>query len=290
VLDLYKSVGNALNGLESALRIAISNADNFNTPGYKYSYATFTTVYNNVLSSGNVVDSNKYTNPMSVGSSMMLGSTSTDYRQGNIGFGTNMDVAISGEGMFLLSESPQAYGSSSPKVYTRSGRFQVDSANKYLTDTFGRKVYGYKLDASGAVAGDTLVPIETNGSTDIGFTSGGILVSNYQAAKDAATNGGTSTATPMYQLALTTFQNKQGLTVVDGGAYQPSVAAGEPLTPSVSGTKNYGTVLAESLESSNINVSKVALDMAVLNRGFSAIQGVIDDINKVINGVISKLQ
>jgi len=33
VFDLYINSKNALLGLESALRIAISNANNFNTPG-----------------------------------------------------------------------------------------------------------------------------------------------------------------------------------------------------------------------------------------------------------------
>ena len=49
------------------------------------------------------------------------------------------------------------------------------------------------------------------------------------------------------------------------------------------------SILSESVESSNIRVAKVALDMALINRGFSAIQGVIDDVNKIINNTISKL-
>jgi len=292
MLDLYANIGNALIGMESALRIAISNADNFNTPGYKYSYATFTTVYSQVISSGTPLDSSTTTNPIAIGSSMTLGSTSTDFKQGNLGFGTNMDVAISGEGFFLISQSPQDFESGSPKAYSRGGRFQVDVANQFITDPFGRKVYGYKLNKNGKIASNQLVPIETNKETDIGFSEGGVLVKNFQANKDAVARGDANPPAlePMYQLALTTFQNKQGLLVVDGGAYQPSTAAGEPLPPGTSGQGIYGSVLPETLEASNINVSKVALDMALLNRGFSAIQGVIDDCNKVINGLISKLQ
>lgn len=287
MLDIYKSVGNSLSALESALRLSISNADNFNTPGYKYSFATFTTVFNNVISSGT-----EDVNPKSLGGSMTLGSTSTDFSQGNIGFGTNMDVAISGDGFFLLSQSAQEFGAGGQKVYTRNGRFQVDFSNTFVTDTFGRKVFGFQLDQNGNRVSSTLVPVQTHGQTDIGFIEGGILVGNFSARKDAIAAGDPNPPefVPLYQLGLTSFQNKQGLVIVDGAAYKATIAAGEELPIGVSGEGPYGDVLPEALEASNIDVAKVALDMALLNRGFNAIQGVIDDINKILNGLISKLQ
>jgi len=287
MFDMYKSIGNTVNALNSALRIAISNADNFNTPGFKYTYASFTSMVNEVVSSGT-----EKTNPLELGGSMTLGSTSTDFAQGNLSFGTNLDVAVVGEGFFALSDSPLDFGSNSNKVYTRSGKFQVDFQNKYLTDAFGRKVYGYKLDTAGNIIDHNLVPIETNSETDIGFIDGGILVSNYQKRKDDIAAGSASPAenVPLYRLALTSFQNKQGLITVEGAAFRGTPASGEPLSFGAATEGSYGNIKASTLESSNIDVAKIALDMALLNRGFSAVQGMIDDLNKIMSGLISKLQ
>ncbi len=285
MFDLYKVIKNSVGGLNSALRIAIANADNFNTPGYKYTFASFTTVYSQVLSSGT-----DKVNPLQYAGSMTLGSTSTDFSQGNITFGTGMDVAIVGKGFFMLSKS--ASDTSGDRVISRAGRFQVDSANQFVTDSFGRKVYGYKVDANGNITDRTLVPIETNGETDVGFTDDGLFVGNYQKNKDDINN---KVAEPtaqkkMFKLALTTVPNEQGLILTDGTAYQVTAASGPLQDPGAANEGIYGAIKGSSLESANVDVSKVALDLALLNRGFSAIQGVIDDVNKVLSGLISKLQ
>ena len=68
-----------------------------------------------------------------------------------------------------------------------------------------------------------------------------------------------------------------------------TAASGEPLTPGPAGALGYGEILGQRLESSNIDVAKVALDMALLNRGFTAIQGVIDDLNRIMSGLIQKI-
>lgn len=285
ILDLYKQIGNALSALESGLKIAISNSNNFNTPGYKYSFASFTTVFSKVESMGTDT-----TNPIQSGSSMTLGSTSTDYAQGNIGFGTGMDVAISGDGFFILSDSASQFDAQSQKSYTRAGRFQVDFNNQFVVDSFGRKVFGFKVDKNGTPVNRTLVPIETDGSKDIGFKDGGVLVTNFQAEKDAIAAGTTPPEqTPLYKLAITTFQNKQGLVLVDGGALKSTVASGLAQTPVPAGEDGLGQILGASLESSNIRVAQVALDMNLLNRGFSALQGALQDVNKIVNDLLSKL-
>ena len=284
-LDIYKQIGNSLNALEKSLRISISNADNFNTPGFKYSFASFTTVFSQVMFGGD-----QFRNPQTIAGSMTLGSTTTDYSQGNIGFGTEMDMAISGEGFFIMSQSAAEFQSSDPQVYTRAGRFGVDNTNTYVVDAFGRKVFGYKLNAQGEIENRTLVPIETGGNIDVGFTDTGILVSGFKANADAISAGTPAPeTTPLYKVALTSFQNKQGLIIVEGGALQSTVSSGDALEHGQSGQGIYGNVLGSSLEASNIDVAKVALDMALLNRGFSAIQGVIDDVNKVTKDLISKL-
>lgn len=285
-LDLYVNSRNTLLGLESALRIAMSNANNFNTPGYKYVFASFTTMYNEAISSGT-----ETTNPLQVGASMTIGATSTDFTQGNLSIGSPLDTAIVGEGFYMVSASASAFAASSAKLYTRSGRFIVDSSNTYITDAYGRKVYGYEVDANGDPISDELVPIETKGYTDVGFVDGGILVNNFNESQEE----GGEAQEPLYRLALTSFQNKQGLVLTSGAAYRATAAAGDQFEPNIAdGTIGdsdniYGDIAQESTESSNVDVARVALDMNILNRAYAAIQAVIDDNSKILSNLISKI-
>jgi len=287
MFDLYKNIKNSIGGLNSALRIAISNADNFSTPGFKYTFASFTTVYSRIESSGTATR-----NPIDYPGSMTLGSTSIDFSQGSFTFGTGMDTAILGEGFFILNKNAGDSSIDADLVHTRAGRFQVDNTNTFVTDAFGRKVYGFKVNANGEITDRTLVPIQTNGEIDVGFSDDGTFVADFQKHKDDTDNGVADPAEerPLFKLALTTFPNKQGLIPTDGGAWISTLSSGESLAAGAPGEGVYGTLKGSNLESSNIDVAKVALDLAVLNRGFAAIQGVIDDVNKILTGLISKLQ
>ena len=288
MLDIYKHINNSLQALEGALRIAIANADNFNTPGFKYTFTSFTTMFNDVRHEGL-----EKTNPIQYGPSMTIGATATDYSQGNIGFGTGLDSAIVGEGFFMLSQSSNEFDSGAPKVYTRAGQFARGFDGKHLVDNHDRKVFAFKLTKTGQIANPIPEAINVEDELDIGFLDGGILVNNYQAKKDAIAKGDTGDDLPeqefLYQLALTTFRNKQGLVLGSGSALKSTSASGQPIDPSISDDGVYGEVRAEALESSNISVAKVALDMNQLNRGFSAVQGIIDDINRIVNQLVQKL-
>ncbi len=286
MLDIYVNSQNTLYGLESALRIAISNANNFGTPGYKAIGTSFTTVYTEVMSLGT-----KSINPLQLGSAATLGATSTDYTQGAIGFGTSMNVAIQGEGFFIISASSTEFGSNADKLYTRAGSFQIDNLNKFIIDSSGRKVFGYAVDKAGNKLNDTLVPISTNDETDIGFTDGGLLVKNFAASKTDPDKP----QEPMYRLALTSFHNKEGLVGVSGGAWKATSSAGEPLPLGGSGSKigengnHYGDILGSALESSNVDVARVSLDLNMLTRSYTAVQAVIDDVTKIMSSLIPKI-
>lgn len=287
MLDIYVNSQNTLYGLESALRISVSNANNFSTPGYKHIRASFTTVYTEVISLGT-----KSVNPLQLGSAATIGSTSTDFTQGATSTGTALDAAIIGEGFFMVSASPVEFSADADKLYTRSGEFQIDNQNKFLVDSFGRKVYGYKVDQNGNPVSNELEPISTNGATDIGFTEGGILVKNFEAGN---VEGATVSREPMYRLAMTSFHNKDGLVGVSGGAWKAEVAAGEPFKPGVSGqsidgsTSHYGDIFGEALEASNVDVARVSLDMNILTRSYSAVQAMIDDVTKILTSIIPKI-
>lgn len=289
MLDMYATLKNSLATVESALRIAVSNANNFNTPGHKQTTATFATILGEVFSPGT-----ETVNPQGTGGGVTIGSTTRDYSQGAIGIGSALDVAIRGEGFLLLSESPVDFGANANKVYTRNGQLQIDFSGTQITDSFGRKVFGFEVNAQGnRIGGPEPVAISTKGFTDVGFIDGGVLVGNFNARQEAIVNGDPNPPehVPLFKLALGTVPNKQGLfSAIDGsGALEASVAAGQPLAPQEAGVGVYGQIISESIETSNVNVARVSLDMSIINRQISSIQGMIQDVNGITKDLISKL-
>lgn len=285
MLDLYINIKNAYFAMESALRIAITNSHQYNTPGFKYSSPVFTTIFENVLSSGT-----SSTNPISLGSSISLGSVTRDFSQGSIVDGSNLDVAISGDGFFVTADLTQAISMGAVSyAYTRNGRFRIDGATNHLVDMFGRVIFGFEIDANGNVS-NQLTPIKVEDS-DVGFIDGGILISNFSAA----TSNPEATGIPKYRLALSSFLNKQGLGSTDGASFVETAASGSPTAfgisqSSISGSDiSYGAILGRKYESSNVDIARINLDLNVINRGTSAVQGVMDDLGKTLSGFISKL-
>jgi flagellar hook protein FlgE len=288
MLDLFINFKNTITTLIRSLEKSTENAQNLNVSGYKNQTVTFEQTY--IEATSGTVDQN----PQSPGSGITIAGYRIDFTQGALTAGTPLDAAIDGEGFFLLSPSTDPSSvTSANAVLTRSGQFMTDSNYRYLKDANGNFVYGYRLNpTTGKPINSELVPIETNGEVDIGFENGGILASNFQAAK--SDDGITST--PMYQLALTSVTNKQGL-IKTGAMFRPSPSSGNLLaigvsdaaisTDALSGT--YGSVKGEMLEGSNFDIAKIALDMNQLQRSLTATQGALDNVGKVLTNLMSKI-
>ena len=286
MLDMYINIKNAYFAIESALRIAITNSQQYNTPGFKYSFPVFSTMFEKVLQSGTETQ-----NPVSFGSSLTLGAVNRDFSQAPLVEGTPLDVAISGEGLFILSDADKVqFSGAISYVYSRNGRFRIQSGTRFLVDMFGRVVMGYNINEEG-VTSTQLEPIRIEDETDLGFIDGGVLVDNFSAASESTD----ITATPLYRLALTTFQNKQGLGSNDGSSFVETAASGSNTGFGSSGSQigetnsTYGEIIGNRYEGSNVDIARINLDMTVLNRGTAAVQGVMDDLGKTLTGFLSKL-
>lgn len=285
-LDMYAALKNVYSAVLHKLRVATSNANNINTPGFKSADVSFSTLYSKYISSGTDKQ-----NPMILETSLTVGSTRTQFSQGNLGLGSGLDAAIVGEGFFITASSSVQSTADGDLSYTRSGRFQFDFNNEFLVDDHGRKVFGFRVNQNGDRVSNELVPIESSDNLDVGFIEGGILVTNFEAHKESVAEGNEEhpEQVKLFRLALQTFSNKQGLVQDVGTSYRPSLAAGEAITPGMSGEAIYGNVFPESLENSNVDIAQVGLDMTLINRHISAVNGIIDDLNKIISNAISKL-
>ncbi|MBN2647038.1 MAG: flagellar hook protein FlgE [Thiotrichales bacterium] len=124
---------NALSGINAAsngLGVISNNLANSQTVGFKSSRAEFADLF-----------SGAQTSP---GNGVRVDSITQDFSQGTIaGTGRELDMAIDGEGFFVLQDISGRYDN----IYTRNGSFKLDK-DGFLTDQGGNKVLGYNLNST----------------------------------------------------------------------------------------------------------------------------------------------
>ena len=93
---------NAIEAYNTQLRINSSNIANMSVPGYKAMKISFQTIYEKMINQGTAAEADSGgTNPIQLGSSVGIGSTSLDFSQGTVTEGQPLDLAINGSGLFV---------------------------------------------------------------------------------------------------------------------------------------------------------------------------------------------
>ncbi len=274
LLDIVTQSSNAMSAFEMGLQINSNNSANMSTAGYKGLRYSFKTVFNDVVSEG-IEDTRTSKNPTQYGSSVSLANVSLDFSQGTLGEGGAMDCGILGRGLFIVSpDGGNTY------YYTRNGEFHVDVTGQYVVDSSGRMLMGTTPGGSP----NSLVPVRTNGATDIGWAANGVLIDDYTNYAD-----GKSSGTPLYQLTLADFSNVEGLTQYDGTAFKESITSGAPTSFGFSGSGQLGTIEPQQLEKSNVFYIGEAIDALEVQRAMNASLTAIKMANDMISQVTNKL-
>ncbi|MGD8497733.1 MAG: flagellar hook protein FlgE [Chromatiales bacterium] len=113
-----------LNAASSELEVTSNNIANSETTGFKRSRAEFADVYAEAY--GGISQT-------ATGDGVRLAEIRQEFTQGNIDFtGNNLDLAVSGQGFFILSDN-------GAQVYSRAGALQVDR-NGFVIDSLGREL------------------------------------------------------------------------------------------------------------------------------------------------------
>ena len=152
-MSLYGALMTGVAGLSAnseALSVASSNIANVNTVGYKTGQADFSTLLASAMGSGDVSSAGVVANTtQNVTQQGLLSST-----------GIATDLAISGNGFFVVSQNPTAGGN---QLYTRAGDFTPDAEGN-LRNSAGLYLMGWPLDSTGAVPTNRndMTPINVN--------------------------------------------------------------------------------------------------------------------------------
>lgn len=132
---------NALSGINASaqgLAVIANNLANAETVGFKSSRTEFGDLFSGAQTSA--------------GNGVKVANITQDFQQGTIsGTGHDLDMAIDGEGFFILGDLTGKYDN----VYSRNGSFKIDN-NGILTTQAGNPVKGYALNE---VLSSELLPV-----------------------------------------------------------------------------------------------------------------------------------
>jgi flagellar hook protein FlgE len=179
----------SLRSHQTYLDVVGNNIANVNTSGFKASRVAFQDLLSQTLRGGTAPDpaGTGGTNPMQVGMGMALRAVETIHTQGDLQpTGKDTDVAIEGEGFFVLSDGRR-------QLFTRDGSFNV-SADGSLVNAAGLRVQGWAADAQGNVNTGLAIASITVPQTTIGGTVTTEVKLNGNLNSSAAT-GATAQAT-----------------------------------------------------------------------------------------------
>ena len=154
--SLYSGVS-GLKNHQTRMDVIGNNISNVNTYGFKSSRVTFQDMLSQTIAGAAKPEENKGgVNPKQVGLGMTIASIDRIFTQGSLQTtGNQTDLAISGDGFFVVSEGDKQY-------YTRAGTFSLDKDGTMVNPANGLKVQGWMATRNDA--GEMV--INPSGSTE----------------------------------------------------------------------------------------------------------------------------
>lgn len=296
---MISSLFSGLSGVRSSqtqLEVIGNNISNTNTIGFKGGRATFSDVFIQTLSNAKSSSSKLGgVNPQQLGRGVKVGSIDTIFTQGSLQFtNKNTDLAIMGNGFFVLSDGVDQY-------FTRAGAFEL-RADGYLIDPNNLIVQGKTAInvehpdsiggtiAPGASVSDIRLPIEEKllpkATTTVALK--GNLDTNYKAqteihtAADAFTKP-VSSATKLNELVQVHSALDAGDKIVISGSRSDGTAVdaeytyadGDTLQDILNAieTAFLGDITAEIVDGrivitdTNLGKSQTAIDLSFVDQG-----------------------
>jgi flagellar hook protein FlgE len=151
---MLRAIYSGISGMrnhQTRIDVIGNNIANVNTTGYKSSRVNFSDQVSQLqlaaTAPGGAGNNRGGVNPQQIGLGMQTASIDTVMTQGNLQTtGKVTDLAIQGDGFFILSDGPN-------RVYSRAGVFDFDRQGNLVNPANGLKVMGWqaiqKIDAAG---------------------------------------------------------------------------------------------------------------------------------------------
>lgn len=293
VRSLYSGVS-GLKTHQQKMDVIGNNIANVNTYGFKGSRVTFQDVFYQTMrnaTAGSAASGG--TNPSQIGYGSQVGSIDTMMsRSGFASTGNALDMAIAGEGFFMVQD---ASGNIS---YTRAGIFTIDN-DGYLVDSAGNFVLG-RVNNSGTKTPTNFTPYTPSDIGDlkkiqilipkeVGETPQTVAnLTSLAFGTNGEIVGIHPTLGTLYfgVLEVGLFDNPSGLLASGGTNFSATEASGEVkiAAPSFDGS---GALVTNALEMSNVDLSQEFTDMIITQRGFQANSRIITTSDSMLEELVN---
>lgn len=268
IASIYSSLS-ALNAFGKGMQVKSNNLANVNTVGFKSRTSTCQDLASQSISTASGTSQ--------VGRGCALSSIDDTLHQGPVqNTGSSTDLAIEGEGFFVLRRSEN-----DETVYSRAGNFRFN-AEGTLVNPEGYAVQGWRLDENGERVG-SLEDIRLDAA--VGQEAGdptGVEVQRDGTVEGRFSDGNT---VPLYQVAEARFSNPQGLEKAGGNLYRETGDSGAPVTGSP-GSNGLGEIVGHALEHSNVDMAREITGSIPLQRGYEANLKVIQTEDEMLGSLL----
>ena len=243
-----------LEAQDSRMRVIANNLANVGTTGFKRDRANFATLaYQDARVAGQQSSGEtQYATGLNLGTGVAIQSTTSIATQGALQTtGNSLDLAITGEGYFVVAMPGGQTG------YTRAGNFTRSSEGQLVT-------------SQGYVVQPPITIPENSSAITIG-NDGTVSV----------TTQGQAAPTQVGQITTASFANPAGLQAA-GDNFLLETGASGPAQVAAAGQAGHGVINQGMLEASNVNVVQELVDMIECQRAYEINSKMISAVDEML--------
>ena len=285
---MLKSLYTGISGIkanQTKLDVIGNNVANVGTTAYKKGNVRFAdTLYQS--KSFTIGPSGKFggSNTINVGLGVNVAGIVTDTNQGSLQLtGRTTDLAMDGDGYFLVATGEGTQANPFSYSYTRDGSFTIDK-NGDLVTLDGHRVMGKDLDANGDPTGDLKpinIPTVVNGHGVVDFT----VSVDKNGVVTLVLDDGTQVNHGIIEVAV--FPNPESLKPVGSNKYKPTPNTGDAVWLTDGDTALFGKVTQGAIEMSNVDISEEFTEMIVTTRAFQSASKVVTTSDELLQEIIN---
>lgn len=280
--SMYSGIG-AMRNFQTKLDVIGNNIANVNTYGFKKGRTIFKDLISQTIAGASGPSQGRGgANPRQVGLGAQLAAIDTVHTQGSLQTtGRVLDLAISGDGFFVLGEETQQ--TITNPVFTRAGNFYLDQEGR-IVNSDGLYLIGqyYNQQTNQFEDKVSTITIPTDAQS-VSIGADGTV--NYIDEDGKLQIAG--------KILLAKFANNDGLEKVGGNLFRETSNSGSILDPQGKfilhepGTGGTGEIVSGALEMSNVELSEEFTEMIVAQRGFQANARIITTSDEILQELVN---
>jgi flagellar hook protein FlgE len=256
-----------LNAAQTELSTIANNLANASTSGFKASRVEFADIF--------AADASKVT----PGAGVRVAGVTQMMKQGGLEFtGQNLDLAINGNGFFVMRDSNEQF------TYTRSGNFRLNTVGDIVNPSGSKLMFfaprgdGTFNETEGGLISIKADAPNANGAplTRLDVDQSGILRASYS-------DGSVS---DLGKIAVATFSTPTNLAQLGDTTWRATLGSGGP-SLAAPGVGDRGKIEAGALEGSNVDIAEQLVHMITAQRNFQANAKSISTADAIAQSIIN---